>query len=51
MPIRGVSVDVKMEDDCTRKVITAPTRMARYPVSHGAQGMSALIVLLTMVAM
>ena len=43
-PIRGVIVDVKMDELCTTTVMPAPMAMARYPVSQGTYGMSALIV-------
>lgn len=33
--MRGVSVEVKMEDDWTMKVMNAPTKMAMYPVIQG----------------
>lgn len=46
LPISGVKVDVKIDDDCTITVIIAPISIAKYPVSHGAYGISAFITFL-----
>ena len=51
MPTRGVRIEVKAELLWTRKVTTAPTSMAKYPVNHEkGPGKSALITFRTMPA-